>query len=143
MKSSSKIGCRFLCDLQRHIGHNIQHVHYNKLTKSVIGNEFVLPEYKAKRVDGYYVDSEGRRVVVEFLGNIFHGYPSLWEEDEDACNYFGTRYKDSFEKTEQMFTTVTSFGYIVRYAWESDYKKLKALQSPLSILREFNGKLEF
>lgn len=138
------MGCKFICDLQRHLGGiAIQHVHYDVLGKTVTGTEFKLPEYTRKKVDGYYIDDQGRRVVIEFLGNVYHGHPSLWGPDEQNRNHFGTLHKDNFVHTERVFRIVTSLGYVVRYAWQKDYLALKALQSPLSILREFSGNLEY
>jgi hypothetical protein len=83
------------------------------------------------------------RIVIEFLGDYYHGHPSKWGTDEQNKNHYGEVHKDKFNKTERIFTKVSSFGYIVRYVWECDYMKLKAPQTPESILREFKGKLEY
>lgn len=136
------MGCQFICDIQRVLNRSIQHMHYDKVSKSVIGSEFSLPERKVKKVDGYFVDAQGQRVVLEFLGDKYHGHPSLWSSNHDAVNHKGLNHKENFEKTQKMLASVASFGYTVLYAWESDYKKLGALQSVISILRVFNGKLE-
>lgn len=143
MKNASKISCEYICILQTYLGLIIQHTHYDKISKLVIGVEYRLPEYKTKPVDGFYIDTEGQKIVIEFLGDIFHGHPSLWGEDEKNTNRYGEVHKDNFYNTERIFIKVASFGYIIRYVWECDYKKLKALQSPQSILREFKGKLEY
>lgn len=133
-----------MCDLQRNLsGVLVQHVHYDKVSKTVTGSEFVLPERKHKKVDGYYVDVHGEKIVIEFLGVEFHGHPSLWGEDGHARNHFGIRHCDNFRKTEQMLQAVSNLGYVVRYVWENEYRKLGALQSPMSILRHFVGKLEY
>lgn len=131
-----------MCRLQAH-GMMIQHAHYDLDEKASTTQEFSLPEWKQKRVDGYYVDSHGHRVVVEFLGDEFHGHPSRWGPDGQKRNLFGVLHTVNFEKTEKTLAKVASFGYIVRYVWESDYRKLKPSESPLSILREFSGKLEW
>lgn len=145
LNGKSKIGCKFICTLQSLLGNGIQiqHAHYDVISKSLSGSEYTLSEYKNKRVDGFYVDSNGQKIVIEFLGNYFHGHPTLWGPNEDKRDSFGRLHKDNFERTERIFTKVASFGYIVRYVWESDYKNLKGLQSVESILREFKGKLEY
>lgn len=145
LKTTSKVGCKYLCSLQSYLGPrvSIQHVHYDKITKSVIGTEYRLPEYKQKKVDGFYIDLNGERIVIEFLGDYYHGHHSLWGPDEQNTNWFGKLHKDNFYKTERIFNKMLSFGYVIRYVWECDYRKLKALQSPISILREFKGKLEY
>lgn len=143
MSGASKIGCKFLCQLQSFLAQQIQHKHYDIVSKNIIGSEYRLPEYKTNPVDGFYIDTEGQKIVIEFLGDIFHGHPSLWGEDEKNTNRYGEVHKDNFYNTERIFIKVASFGYIIRYVWECDYKKLKALQSPQSILREFKGKLEY
>lgn len=145
MSGASKIGCKFICELQTSLGPNIkiQHLHYDSISKSVTGSEFKPPEYTNKKVDGFYIDPQGQKIVIEFLGDIFHGHPSKWGEDEQNKDLYGRLHKDNFYNTERKFIKVASFGYIIRYVWECDYRKLKALQSPQSILREFKGKLEY
>lgn len=145
VKNASKIGCEYICRLQAYIGGGlkIQHIHYDNISKSVTGNEFQLPEYKTKKVDGFYTNSKGQRIIIEFLGDVYHGHPSKWGDDEQGVDFFGRLHKNNFYNTERKFVKITSFGYIIHYVWESEYKKLKVLQSPQSILREFNGKLEY
>ena len=145
MTGASKVGCEFMCLLQNHLGSGVtvQHAHYDKITKTVTGSEYKLPEYKTKKVDGFYIGLNGERIVIEFLGDHYHGHPSLWGPDEQNTNRYSELHKDNFYKTERIFNKVVSFGYVIRYVWERDYYKLKALQSPISILREFKGKLEY
>jgi G:T-mismatch repair DNA endonuclease (very short patch repair protein) len=128
----------YICALQSYLGNGlvIQHVHYDKITKNAIGNEYKLPEYKHKKVDGYYIDDEGQRIIIEFLGDVFHGHPSKWGEDEQERDLYGRLYKDNFTETERKFNKVISFGYIVKYVWECEYRHLKVFQSPQSILRK-------
>lgn len=140
---ASKVGCKFMCALQSHLQTHIHHKHYDPICKTVSGKEYRLPEDNKKNVDGFYIDKTGQKIVVEFLGDVYHGHPSKWGPDEEARDFFGRFHKDNFFKTERIFTKVASFGYIVRYVWESDYKNLKGLQSVESILREFKGKLEY
>jgi hypothetical protein len=140
---ASKIGCKFICALQSHLNVHIHHKHFDSVSKALIGKEHVLPEYTKKKVDGFYIDKNGQKIVIEFLGDVYHGHPTYWGPDEDQCDFFGRLHKDNFYKTERMFSKVASFGYIVRYVWESDYKNLKGLSSVESILREFKGKLEY
>lgn len=142
LSGASKIGCQFICDIQRILNRDIQHMHYDKVSKSVIGSEFSLPEHKRKKVDGYFEDAQGQRVVLEFLGDRYHGHPSLWASNHNAVNHLKENHKENFENTQRILATVASFGYTVLYAWESDYKRLGALQSVISILRVFKGKLE-
>lgn len=144
-KNASKIGCMYICALQSYLGNGlvIQHVHYDKITKNAIGNEYKLPEYKHKKVDGYYINDEGQRIIIEFLGDVFHGHPSKWGEDEQERDLYGRLYKDNFTETERKFNKVISFGYIVKYVWECEYRHLKVFQSPQSILRVFDGKLRY
>lgn len=148
MAGASKIACEFMCSLQAYLGSrvNIQHIHYNKITKSVTGSEYKLPEYKQKKVDGFYIGLNGERIVIEFLGDHYHGHPALWGPDEQNTNRYGELHKDNFYDTERIFNKVLSFGYVIRYVWERDYYKFKALQSlqsPMSILKKFKGKLEY
>lgn len=140
---ASKVGCKFICALQSHLNTHIQHKHFDPVSKTLIGKEYVIPEYTKKKVDGFYINENGQKVVIEFLGDVYHGHPAFWGVDEQERDFFGRLHKDNFYKTEHMFTKVASYGYIIRYVWESDYKNLKALNSVESILREFKGKLEY
>jgi len=143
LNGKSKMGCECICKLQVFYNTQIQHCHYDHISKTLSGSEYTISEYKSKKVDGFYVNPDGQKIVIEFLGNYFHGHPTLWGPDEDKRDSFGRLHKDNFYNTERIFTKVASFGYIVRYVWESDYKNLKGLSSVESILREFKGKLEY
>lgn len=139
----SKIGCKYICDMQKHLNIKIQHSHYDLLTKQIVGKEYTIPEWTRKKVDGFYVGPNQEKIVIEFLGDYYHGHPSYWLHDEEATNRFGIRHRDKFYDTETKLQKLASFGYVVRYVWECEYRRLKALQSPLSILREFDGTLRY
>lgn len=140
---SSKASCTYLCKLSKEIGADIQHIHYDKVPKEIIGSEHTVAGWKQKKVDGYYVDLDGRKIAIEFLGDIYHGHPSLWAHKHDAKDRFGRFHRDNFDDTERKLAKLVFLGYTVKYVWENDYRKLKAADAVLPILREFNGKLKY
>lgn len=73
-KFASKVGCEYICKLQEYLGGGlmIQHIHYDTVTKQVIGREFRPPEYRQKKADGYYIDAQGQKIIIEFLGDYYH-----------------------------------------------------------------------
>lgn len=105
----------------------------------MVGDEHRPLEWKAKSVDGYYQDADGTNIAIEFLGDMFHGHPSYWDK---GTIFYGASYKELYAKTERTLQKLRSLGYRVFYVWEGDYKKLGALQSVRTILREFEDKLE-
>ena len=52
-------------------------------------------------------------------------------------------YKDLFYKTESRMRTLKELGYEVFYVWECDASSAKGKENPVSVLREFNGTLEW
>jgi len=130
-----------MCAYQAAIATPIQHRHLEQ--KTWIGSEFRLPEWRRKPVDGYYVGDDGSKNVVEFLGDTYHGHPSLWLDNEEARDRFGRRHKDRFYDTETKMRKLKALNYIVHYVWESDYQTLMGKLDPLSVLRTFDNDLEW
>ena len=118
----SRIGCRWIDDVEFETGFAIQHVHFGLSTGEWIGKEHRLLEFTkcCKKVDGWF-GPEG--VVFEFLGDIFHGHPRLWREDPEATNHFGKKYKRLYDKTFANLHKIKELGYHVVYCWETEYKK--------------------
>lgn len=135
----SKAACAYLDALAVHLGYAIQHKHVDVTLKKVVGNEHRPAGWKQKPVDGYFQDEDGTHVAIEFLGNIYHGHPSLWPK---GTNHFGQQYTDLHAKTERTLRKLRALGYRVFYVWEHDYTALKGLDSVRTILREFEDKLE-
>lgn len=62
--------------------------------------------------------------IYEFLGNYYHGNPEIYKPNEynQKCKKtFGKLYQNTFKK----FDKLKSFGYNIKYIWESDWKKFK------------------
>lgn len=142
MQGSSKIACLCIDLTERELQISLQHVHYCKMSKTVVGSEFRPPEVPKFPVDGY---EENSKTVYEFLGDEFHGHPSLYS-DPTAKNHKGKPYGKLFANTQKKFTELASHGYTVYYIWECDFVhhvKHCALQSLWSKWRKFDGSLKF
>lgn len=139
LRVASRVACRYLCALSHATGVHIRHVHYEPGSNEGIGKEYRLPEWHAKPVDGYF---ERGRVVIEFLGDQFHGHPRLWASNPEARDMFKRPHKENFETTQVMLAKMAAFGYRVFYVWESEYRRLAADEDPRLVLRRFRGVLE-
>lgn len=129
----SKICCKFMDDFEKELGIKIQHAHYDYLIGSVVGEEYSDPRWAKKRVDGFYVDTNGTKIIVEFMGDYFHGHPRYWKNDEDALNCYHSTYKSTFERTKLHLQKLRALDYKVMYVWESDYKTKPAISTIASI----------
>jgi len=58
----------------------IQHRHFNELSQSWEGAEYRVPGYRRKAVDGKVHEMN---VVFEFLGDVWHGHPRLWDKSHN------------------------------------------------------------
>ncbi len=139
---ASKVACKFMDDYERHHNQSVQHIHYDFATKCCTGDEHRPEAWKQKPVDGYFVDADGTPTVIEFLGDVFHGHPRLWEHDDTARNHYGKSFKHLFEKTQHNLQKLIDNGYTVKYVWEHDYPP-RALQSVDTVVRLFEGVLEY
>ncbi len=142
-KGTSKIACSFFDMLEKELNVSIQHIHYNTCTNSITGEEHCPIEWPKKKIDGFYNNPDGTKFAFEFLGDYFHGHPTLWEKNPNAINHFGHVHKNDFDDTEKKLQKLLDIGYWVVYIWESEFKKKPTFVSLHSICRTFNGKLEY
>jgi len=67
----------------------------------------------------------------------------LWEDDVNAMDRWGRSYRELFYDTEAKMLKLKSLGYVVSYVWEHDAISAAGKKDPLSVLRLFEGKLEY
>jgi hypothetical protein len=70
------------------------------------------------------VDGLKDNVIYEFLGDYWHGNPSLFDPKDvnlRAKKPFGELYKETFERFEKL----KKANYIVKYVWERDWKQFQ------------------
>ena len=132
----SRIGCKFIDELETELVLKIKHKHADKITKTWIGDEFRPKEWKKKPVDGYIHETN---TIIEFLGDIYHGHPRTWSQ---VSNHHGENLKELFTDTEKKLQKLSDFGYTIYYCWECDYRHKKTFQSVKSICFKFDGKLK-
>jgi hypothetical protein len=80
-----------------------------------------LPEWPTKPVDGY--DSR-TNTIYEFLGDYWHGNPirfNLLDIHPKRKVSFGSLYLETFNSLNKL----KSFGYNVKYIWETDWNRFK------------------
>ena len=134
---SSKIACKYIDAMEELLKCKIEHYHYDLESKEIIGSEHRPPEWHKKPIDGYI---EEDKIAVEFFGNYYHGHPDHWKDDENATNHFGKVFKSLFYDTERKMQKLKDLGYIVYYAWESDFRRFKDVEFITYI---FEDKLEW
>lgn len=136
-RSVSRIGCRWIDQLETELDTKIQHCHLGP--HGIEGTEHRTHCLPRQPVDGY----DGDKIIYEFLGDHFHGHPSLWPKE---VNMYGARHCELFEKTDKKFSILSQHGYTVYYIWESDFKKYERDSNEkrlFSICRKYNGTLEY
>ena len=138
---ASKVACKFFDELEVAIGVKIQHRHYDFASKKLIGNEHRPEQWQMKSVDGFYANPDGTLFAFEFLGDHFHGHPSLWIDNPLATDMFGRRFVDRFLQTEEKLQKLADLGYWVVYIWEKDYTNKPAFVSLPKVCRTFGGEL--
>ena len=85
------------------------------------GYEFVIPDTNFK-VDGYIQES---KVVIEFLGDYWHGNPKIYERTETNIRA-GKTHGELLDYTFHRFSKISELGYKILYIWESDYVELSS-----------------
>lgn len=113
------------------MGAKIQHKHLDLERKRWVGDEHRPDTWKKKPVDGYYLDGD-QKVVIEFLGDYYHGHPRFWGPGK--VDKWQRKFENLFSETEVKLAKLKSLGYKVHYVWESETD---------GELREFIGKLEY
>jgi hypothetical protein len=73
-------------------------------------------------IENYKVDGYKDGVVYEFLGDFWHGNPTKYNTT-DINPRLKVTYGELYIKTMKRFEDLKKKGYIVKYIWESDYKK--------------------
>lgn len=126
---TSKMACRYMDELQRELDCPIQHKHYDKFTKKIVGTEFRPGDWFNKGVDGFIAPN----TVIEFFGDYYHGHPLV-------TNHVSP---NMFANTEAKMIKLASLGFEIKYVWEFDYTKRGEFGTHASLLRTFNGKLEW
>lgn len=142
----SRVACEFLCAVERFLGHPVRHAHFDKISKGLVGSEYRLVEWTVKPVDGYFerkrVDGTVERVVIEFLGDYYHGHPRFWKDNALTRDRFDRLHKDNFDRTQRILKDVANFGYTVYYIWECEYLQAKKAGCQFGTVRRFRGVLE-
>jgi len=82
------------------------------------GGEYRIPNTRF-HVDGF---DSGTNTIYEFLGDVWHGNPGLYEDDEKCQPFNDKTAKELQNETEERFKMLRSLGYDLVYIWETDYR---------------------
>lgn len=81
---------------------------------------------RAQFICGYYVDGfdPNTNTIYEFLGDYWHGNPAIFNPNE-LNKSLNQPFDKLYNKTFERFHNLKSFGYNIKYIWESDWKIFK------------------
>ncbi|MCG8432162.1 MAG: hypothetical protein MJA29_13455, partial [Candidatus Omnitrophica bacterium] len=94
------------------------HTHKVTVQHARNGGEKTIGPY---RVDGYY-EQGGQKVVLEFMGDFFHGNPKVYKPDTVNC-INNQKMGDLYQKTLDKKRYFKTEGYTYVEMWESDYDR--------------------
>jgi hypothetical protein len=142
-RRASKFSCKAQDALERELGIQFKHAHFDPITKKVVGTEYCHPNWVGKPIDGVFT-YDGKLCAFEALGNYWHGHKSMHGPDgRDLNKTMQKTFKELFEKTQAILRKLSALsGMTIFYLWEFDYKKLAKGQPLWSIVRRFEGTLE-
>lgn len=124
--------CEFIDMLQSHIKLKILHQHISDDHLSNIGTEVNIPDSQY-RVDGLI---EGTKIVIEFLGDMWHGNDAVYNLDHvhpKLNKTYGQLKKETFDR----FLDIYEAGWLIFYVWEFDYNRFKSNQIPFESILHF------
>lgn len=98
--------------LTHNIGHRMQHARY--------GGDKTIGPYL---VDGYYETENGKKVVLEFHGDFWHGNPRKY--DRSTVNPVNDMTMgDMYDKMLVKKRALEDLGYVYVSMWESDFDRM-------------------
>ncbi|QJX72528.1 hypothetical protein F-S17_0262 [Faustovirus] len=85
--------------------------------------EYDIPKTKYK-ADGY-IEINGVKIVIEFHGELYHGFRGLKRQDE--FGYFNKKktFGELYQQTVKKENKIRELGYKLVVMWEDDYKQLR------------------
>lgn len=86
-------------------------------------NKMNIPDSKENRqvrIGKYTVDGLLNKTVFEFLGDYYHGNPSIYKKDQ-VNNKVHKTFGELFSNTIKKFELLKSQGYDIIYIWEKDW----------------------
>lgn len=97
-------------------------------------HKIILSDKKFVKTDGY---DDTTNTVYEFLGDYWHGHPSVWHKHNGINRNNKISFAALFKQTTDRLVKIKELGYNVCYVWEYDIKH------NITQLRYFNTELEY
>lgn len=119
--SDSQVACKFFDMLSEQMSVQIIHRHIRP-DGAPVGEELKLFNRADKRtywVDGFVADE---KLVIEFLGDFFHGNPAKfrpWNMNASRKTTFRVLYDETYARHK----VIAEMGYTVYYVWENDFRQ--------------------
>jgi hypothetical protein len=106
----SKVSIKWLEETARREGVDIMH--------AANGSEYKIPGTRLK-CDGYCNETN---TVYEFYGDIWHGNPEVFADDDYCSPYHKETAGELYQRTMEREKKIREMGYNVVTIWENDYK---------------------
>ncbi len=110
-------------------GPEIQFLTYLGIPDTKNTRQVRIKQYK---IDGY---DPTTNTVYEFLGDYWHGNPSLYDSSKLHPRIKKT-YGEVYRKTIRRLQALKTYGYVVKYIWEMDWQKYMTNQITTPIINE-------
>jgi hypothetical protein len=115
-RNYSRAAIDWLTWLEKERGIEIRHAEARGEYRIETKNSYIL-------LDGY---CEETHTAFEFHGDLFHGNPRLFEEDEYCNPYDKTKTAgELYRLTKRRETAIVSLGFNLEVIWESDWNSMK------------------
>lgn len=99
----------------------VLHKHLENGVEGYTGSEHIIRTTKY-RADGYIAE---RNLVIEFHGNLWHGYPEDHPKHHLMSSAVGRSNSNLFRETMDRMAVIKSLGYEVWYVWEHDFATIR------------------
>jgi hypothetical protein len=136
----SKSACKFIDEVETHLGIKLQHKHFDPELLVWTGSEHNIKSWPHKSVDGF---NKKENLVIEFLGDDIHGYPPKFQNDPDAVDRYGFSLEGRYGDTSEKMGKLKALGYRVLYVWQSDVNRRTGKSRLPGVFREFHEHLEW
>lgn len=114
---------------------NISQIMFDKICENLKNDEYIFYGKKNKEISianskskrGFLYDFTDilNKKIIEFNGDIYHGNPSIYNEDDKPNPFKNITAKKLWERDRIKIELAESNGFDVLVIWESEYKKDK------------------
>lgn len=91
-------------------------------------NHFMVP-LRQVVIEGMVVDGLCDKTVYEYLGDYWHGNPTVFSPSKMNTRA-GKTYGELYRETTERLSKLVRAGYTVKYVWEGDWRRFQLKKDP-------------